>query len=272
MGKVIACVHEKGGVAKSTTVKNVSVGLVKAGKKVLVIDLDPSGNLTSFLGVGNTDSQGRGTICSILENIVDSGDCENFPERFGIEKHVEGIDIITSSVHLHSVVAKMQSTFQREVILKKYVSTIKEKYDYILIDSPGGLELLAINALFCADELIIPLQPHMASVQAIQNLFVYISKVRKFNGTNRKPEILGMLFVTVRVNTKNDTQIMTELKKQYNDKIPFFKTFIPLTTKIPDSDTAMQSIFKYAEKSSAGHAYKDLVDEILRLEEKATVK
>lgn len=269
MGKIIACVHEKGGVAKSTTVKNLSVGLVRAGKKVLVIDSDPSGNLTFFLGVGSKDEQGRGTICSIIEKVID---CEDIPVGFGIASHDEGIDIITSSVHLHSVVDKMQSTFQREIIFKRYISTIKDQYDYIIIDSPGGLDLLAINALFCADELIIPLQPHMASVQAIQNLFVYISKVRKLNGTNRKPEILGMLFVTARVNTNNDLEIMTELRKQYEGRIPFFKTFIPLSTKIPGSDKAMQSIFKYAEKSSAGHAYQDLVNEILRLEENATDK
>lgn len=263
MGKIIACVHEKGGVGKSTTVKHLSVGLFRKGKKVLIIDLDPSGNLTLSLGMGSMDPNERGAICEIIEKIIEF---EDVPEGFGIKKHEEGIDIITSSYHLHSVVDKMQSSYQRELILKRYITGIKELYDYILIDSPGGLGLLSVNALFCADELIIPLQPHMTSVQAIQNLFICISNVRKMRGT-KKPGILGMLFVMARTNTNNDNVIMKDLRAAYEGKIPFFKTFIPLATKIPESDKKMQSIFKYAENSAAAMIYQDLVDEILEAEE-----
>jgi len=258
MGKIIACVNEKGGVAKTTTIKNVSIGLAMRGCKVLVIDLDPSANLTKALGlVADTNI---GSICEIIDKTIDF---EDIPEGYGITHQEEGIDVITSSKKLHDYESKLTAAFQREIVLRRYIVTVSDQYDYIFLDCPAGLGIFVTNALFCADSLIIPLQPQFLAVEAMQNLFENIAMVRKLNGTNRKPEILGALFTMVRTNTKNDVSIMQNLRQKYSSGVPFFKTFIPLLAKIPESDVARMSIYKHEAKSNAAMIYNDLVDEIL---------
>lgn len=262
MGKVIACVNEKGGVAKTTTIKNLSIGLVREGKKVLAIDLDPSANLTKCLGLTPEDE--TGAICEIIGKTIE---CEDVPEGYGITTHEEGVDVITSSIYLHTYESKLNAAFQREIVLRRYIATIKDNYDYIFLDCPAGLGIFVTNALFCADSLIVPVQPQFLAVEAMQNLFVDVHKVRKLNGTKRKPEIMGVLFAMVRTNTNNDKNVMENLKSTYSKGVRFFDTYIPLAAKIPESDLARTSIYKHAENSTAAMIYKDLVREFLQLEQ-----
>ena len=154
MGKVIACVNEKGGVAKTTTIKNLSVGIAMKGYKVLVVDLDPSANLTKCLGLSQSGEEG--TICEIIGAYIE---CEDVPEGFGIVKSEEGIDVITSSNALHCYESKLAAAYQREVVLRRYINTIKDKYDFIFLDCPAGLGIFVDNALFAADSIIIPTEP-----------------------------------------------------------------------------------------------------------------
>ena len=260
MGKIIACVNEKGGVAKTTTIKNVSIGLAKLGKKVLVVDLDPSANLTKILG--KAPAEGEGTICGIFAKAME---CADIPEGYGISHQEEGIDVITSSNELHIYETQLVSAFQREILLRNYLYPIKDKYDYIFLDCPAGLGIFVTNALFCADALIIPLQPHYSAVEAMQNLFQLISRVRKMNGTNVKPEILGVLFSMVRTNTNNDKNIMDNLRTSYAGKVRVFNTYIPQAAKVPESDLARKSIYSYAPNSSASMIFTDLVNEIMEI-------
>lgn len=267
MGKVIACVNEKGGVAKTTTTKNLSIGLAMEGKKILVVDLDPSANLTKSLGM-NPENE-TGAICDIIGKMIE---CEDIPDGFGITAHEEGIDVITSSVFLHQYESKLNDTFQRELVLRRYIDTVRDNYDYIFLDCPAGLGIFVTNALFCADSLIVPLQPQFLSVEAMQNLFLNVAKVRKLNGTNRKPAIMGLLFAMVRTNTNNDINVMKNLRENYSKSVRCFDTYIPLAAKIPESDLARTSIFKYGEKSTAANNYKDLVMEFLELEKESSDK
>ena len=261
MGKIIGVAAEKGGVAKTTTVKNVAVGLANLGKKVLAVDLDPSGLLTKTLGMYPED--GLGTICEIFRRSIQG---EEIPKGFGIKHQDEGIDIITSTKELRACEMQMISAFQRESMLLNYLSPIKDDYDYIFIDCPAGLGILTINALFCADELIIPLQPHFASVEATQSLFALIANIRKARG-GVKPKILGVLFTLVRTTTNNDKKIMERLQQDFAGKIPIFDTYIPMSTNFPESDLARQSVYKHAKNSSATMICDDLIKEILLREE-----
>ena len=238
-GKIIACVNEKGGVAKTTTIKNLAVGLAMKGKKVLAIDVDPSANLTKCLGMSPENEVG-----SICEIIAKSIEVEDFPENFGIEHQEEGIDIVTSSGALHAYESKLSDALQREIVLRRYVYTVRDNYDYIFIDCPAGLGIFVSNALFCADSVLVPVQPQYLGVEAMQNLFVEINKVRKLNGTGRKPDLIGILFTMVRPNTNNDRRVMEELRKT-NSSTYIFSTYIPLGAKIPESDLARESIYKY---------------------------
>ena len=263
MCKIIACVNEKGGVAKTTTIKNLSVGLSNKGKKVLAIDLDPSANLTKSLGITQADYEDIGTITEIFHLSMDFSDID---ADFGIVHHPDGIDVIPSTHFLHNCESKLMSAIQKEQVLKRYVESKKDVYDYIFLDCPAGLGIFVLNALFCADSLIIPLEPHMLAVEAMQNLFRTISAVRKCNGT-RLPDIMGILFTKVRPNTNNDSEIMEHLREQYQkNNLRLFNTFIPVSIKLPESDKEGQSIYAYAGKSQSAMIYMDLVDEFLAIE------
>lgn len=258
MCKVIAVLNEKGGVSKTTMVKNLSVGLAKDGYKTLAIDLDPSASLTKvFLKNPNCDE--KGSICEIIEDTIEM---EDIPEGYGITHLEEGTDLIMSSMRLHATESKLQDAMQKEIVLRRYVETIKNKYDVVLLDCPAGLGIFVVNALFCADSILIPLEPHYTSGQAIQNVFLTIKKVRKLNGTGDKPEILGAVFSKVRLNTRNDRAVMTALREQTGQHVHFFDTYIPLSAKITESDAAHASIFKYAPNSPAAMMYQDFIDEL----------
>ena len=261
MSKIIACVNEKGGVAKTTTIKNLAIGLAAKGKKVLAIDLDPSANLTTALGI-----QVSGEQKTILDIFKLSKDCEDIPERYAIVNHAEGIDVICSVRELHAFETELICAIQREIVLRRYLITIKDKYDYIFIDCPAGLGIYVTNALFCADSVIIPVQPQFLGVGAMQNLFTYINQVRKLNGTMVKPEVLGILFTMVRINTNNDRDVMTYFRDAYAGKINIFDTYIPNSVRISESDGEGESIFKYAPKTSAAMVYGDLINEFIRME------
>ncbi len=261
MGKIIACVNEKGGVAKTTTIKNVSIGLAGMGKKVLVVDLAPSANLTKILGC--MPESGRGAICDVFEKGIEFQPVS--PSEVIVSQD-EGVDVITSSDKLHAYEMQLISAFQREVILRNFIYPLRESYDYIFLDCPAGLGIFVTNALFCADELIIPLQPHYSAIEAMQNLFMLIANVRKMNGTGKKPEILGVLFSMVRTNTNNDKNLMQELRRNYDGKVRIFNSFVPMASKVPESDLARKSIYSYAPNSSAALIFTDLVNEILQIE------
>lgn len=266
MGKIIAGINEKGGVSKTTTMKNLSIGLARRGEKVLVIDLDPSAMLTKVLGMFDGDAED--TIVEIIQKTID---CEELPEKFGIRHYEEGIDVIISKPKLHVCEDLLASAFQREIVLRRYLATVQDSYDYIFVDCPAGIGILSTNVLFCADGLIIPLEPNFADIEALKNLFPVIGKVRKLQGAIRKPDILGVLFTKVRDGTKNHRQNICECREKYADSgIYIFDTVVPLSTRLPESDKKEMSIYHYSEKKP--EARKDmavfdlLIDEILKRE------
>lgn len=262
MGKVIACVNEKGGVAKTTTVKNLSIGLAREGKKVLAIDLDPSCNLTTSLGIYGYDGDDILSILQIAKEFKD------FPEDIALVHQEEGIDFIPGNVALHDFEKELMSAMQREVVLRWYITSIRDKYDYIFIDCPAGLGIYVSNALFASDSIIIPVEPQFLGVGAMQNLFGVVNQIRRLNGTNSKPEILGILFTKVRSNTNNDRELMEYYISEYKDKINIFSTFIPHSVRFAESDGEGESIYSFANKSSAAMTYLDLVKEFLMIEDR----
>lgn len=266
MSRIIACVNEKGGVAKTTTIKNLSVGLAAHGKKVLAIDLDASTNLSTSLGIQIVPGETI-TILNGLEKVMNM---EDVPEDYGIIHHEEGIDIIPSTRDLHKFETSLIAADHREIILREFLSNYKDKYDYIFLDCPAGLGIYVSNALYCADSIIIPVQPQFLGFGAMQNLLVRIKTVWRFNGSNntiRKPDIMGILYTMVKPNTNNDKMIMDgidELVKTNN--INIFETYIPNSVRFSESDGEMQSIFKFAPKSTSAAIYEQLVNEFLMIE------
>lgn len=263
MGKIIAVLNEKGGVAKTTTVKNLSVGLAAEGKKILAVDLDPSANLTTSVGCFKLEED----IPTILELFKLSEACEDIPESYGILKLDEGIDLIPSKKAFHDYEPLLNTAIQKEIVLRRLLATYKDKYDYIFLDCPAGLGIYVTNALFAADSLIIPVQPQFLGATAMMNLFGYVNKVRKLNGTGTKPDLMGILFTMVRMNTNNDMSLIKQFEEAYGERL--FNTYITSSVRFSESDGEGMSIYKYAPKSSSAQVYRELTKEFMEMEEVA---
>lgn len=270
MGKVIACVNEKGGVGKSTVIKNLSAGLIRKGKRVLLVDIDPSGSLTKMFGMQSDEE--TGTIIDILDAMITLR--EDIPEDFGIlpqrsrfeeDAEPEGMDIITSSGDLNDYRTNVEKALEREHLLERYLYSVKEKYDYVLIDSPGGLGIYTDNALFAADSVIIPTKAEKADIDSMQNVFEKISQIRRLRRTS-EPDVMGVLFNMVQLNTNNDRAVMDKYLTDAKG-VHFFKTYIPRLVKIKEADIPHQSIFRYADKSQAAMIYEDFVTEFLEMDD-----
>ena len=187
--KAIAIANQKGGVGKTTTTEHLGIGLAKAGKKVLLIDLDPQANLTACLGWHHT-------ISDVIEASIRK---ERVPFEDIILHHDEGVDLIPSNISLSEYEPRLAGVFMREKILANGIEAVKDDYDYILIDCSPTLGILTINAIVAADEILIPVQPQYLPAIGMTQLVRTIEEVR----TNMKPDLKysGIVFTLVNMQT-----------------------------------------------------------------------
>lgn len=257
MSKVITVVNQKGGVGKTTTAINVGIGLVNKGYKVLLVDVDSQGSLTAALGIKQPDQLKEGTIGDIIyKNIRDV----DYPDDYGILRHEEGVDFIPSNTVMASVELEMQSAYSREHLLDVYIDRVRDNYDYILIDCPGSLGIVTVNALTCADSVLIPAQPQFLTSLAIQQLFESIALVRK--KLNKSLAVEGILF-TMTTHTCSSRDIMELLTKAYGKNINVFASRIPSSVRASEATAKGISIYRYYPECKVSLAYQQLVDEIL---------
>ena len=168
MCKVLICANQKGGVAKSTSVVNLGIGLARAGKKVLLIDNDPQGSLTEALGYPEPDKI-EITLSKIMEWVLNE---EEFELSEGIIHHKEGIDLMPANIELSGVETSLVGIMSSETVLKEYIELIRDDYDYILVDCSPNLGQLTLNALVAADEIIIPVQAAYLPLKGHLNLYI----------------------------------------------------------------------------------------------------
>lgn len=206
MCKVIICANQKGGVAKSTSVVNLGIGLANKGKRVLVIDNDPQGSLTEALGYPQPDKL-EITLANVMEWVLNEDD---YDLKAGILHHEEGIDLMPANIELSGVETSLVGIMSSETTLREYIESVRDDYDYILVDCSPNLGQLTLNALVAADEVIIPVQAAYLPIKGLEQLLKTISRVKR--KMNPKLHIMGILITMVDYRTIYAKEI-TELEQ-----------------------------------------------------------
>lgn len=205
MGKIIALANQKGGVAKTTSTHNIGVALAKKGKRVLLLDLDSQASLTISMGIEPLEVEQN------IINVLDKGKCDI---KECIQQVSDNLHIITSTIDLASLEMEMLSRASREKILDRALEPIKNEYDFILIDCPPQLSILTINALSCADGVIIPTKTDYLSYRGIELLMDTISEIKEL--INPRLEVMGTVATLYNMRSNDDKDILNGLKDKYN--------------------------------------------------------
>lgn len=257
MCKVIAIANQKGGVGKTTTTVNLGIGLARKGKRVLLIDADPQGSMTVSLGIDEPDKI-EYSLANVLMDVVNE---EKIDYKKIILKHEENIDFIPANIELAGLEVSMVNVMSRELVMKRFISNIKENYDYILIDCMPSLGMITINALVCANSVLIPVQASYLPVKGLQQLIKTISRVRKQINPELKLEGMVMTMVDMRSNYTKD--ILMALESTYGETIGIFDSRIPMSVRAAETSAEGKSIYIHDPKGKVAISYEELTEEVL---------
>lgn len=251
MGKIIAIANQKGGVGKTTTTVNLAASLGVLEKKVLLIDADPQANATSGLGI-DVEEIALGTY-QVLEHTREA-------QETIIQTASPNVDLIPSHIDLVAIEIELVDKDEREYMLKKAISELRDTYDYILIDCAPSLGLLTLNALTAADSVIIPIQCEYFALEGLGKLLNTIKSIQRIH--NPDLDIEGMLLTMYDSRLRLSNQVVEEVKKHFSDMV--FDTIIQRNVRLGEAPSYGESIIKYDASSKGATNYLNMANELLK--------
>ncbi len=251
---IISVINQKGGVGKTTTVINLATALVKKGRKILVIDLDPQGNATTGLGKSNNDEEK-----SVYNVLIGKTSVQSAIQ----ESSVPGLDLIGSNVNLSGLEVETANDANRAFLLKEILSkgndSCFKKYENIFIDCPPSLSLLTVMSLVSAEELLIPLQTEFFALEGITQLIKTIDRI-KIN-LNPGLGIRGVLLTMFDKRNKLSSQVDVEARKHFKDKV--YKTVVPRNVRLSEAPSHGMPCLIYDKNCSGSKSYTNLAEEFI---------
>jgi chromosome partitioning protein len=252
MPRVIAITNQKGGSAKTTTSVNLATALALAGRRVLLIDLDPQANATIGFGFSSTDLEK-----SIYHVLID---IETTLREAIRPTEVTNLHLVPATIHLSGAEVELVNTIGREIMLRdKLGPTLNGGYDYVIIDCPPSLGLLTLNALTTAQEIIIPVQTHFYALEGMSLLMNTIDLVRR--RLNHNLYVTGILPTLYQSGTKLSDKVLEELRKYFGDKV--FKTPVRMNVRLAEAPGHGKPIFLYDKESNGAEDYSKLAAEVM---------
>ncbi len=250
MRRTIAIANQKGGVGKTTTAINLSACLAEKGKKVLAVDMDPQGNMTSGLGVD------KDSVENTIYNLIIG---EAKMEEVLIKDVLENLDIIPTNIDLSGAEIELLDVEEKEYIVRNEIDKIKDNYDFIIIDCPPSLSMLTINAMTTADSVLVPIQCEYYALEGLSQWIHTVKLVR--DRLNPKLTIEGVVFTMYDARTNLSLQVVENVKDNLEQTI--YKTIIPRNIRLAEAPSYGIPINKYDPKSAGAERYLRLADEVI---------
>ena len=254
MGRIIAIANQKGGVGKTTTAINLSASLASLGKKVLAIDMDPQGNMSSGLGVDKNEVEK--TVYDLIIGNIGIEECI-------YEEVIENLDVLPSNIDLSAAEIELIGVDNKEYILRDEVNKVKEKYDFIIIDCPPALSMLTINAMTTSDSVLVPIQCEYYALEGLSQLIHTIELVQE--RLNPELEIEGVVFTMYDARTNLSLQVVENVKENLDTTI--YKTIIPRNVRLAEAPSHGKPINIYDSKSTGAESYRLLAQEVIDRED-----
>ncbi|MEF2607257.1 MAG: AAA family ATPase [Schaedlerella sp.] len=250
MGRIIAIANQKGGVGKTTTAINLSASLASLGKKVLALDLDPQGNMTSGLGVDKDQVENSVYNLIIGQTGIEECICKEV---------IENLDVLPSNINLSAAEIELIGVENKEYIIRNEMGKVKERYDFVIIDCPPALSMLTINAMTTADSVLVPIQCEYYALEGLSQLIHTINLVQE--RLNPALVIEGVVFTMYDARTNLSLQVVENVKDNLDQTI--YKTIIPRNIRLAEAPSYGMPINLYDPKSTGAESYLLLAEEVI---------